>query len=373
MLQLILSAHDAWELSSPETVVVLPNGERRLTDVKQSHTIADLKRKIELEFGVPYELQIIRLAFSPQIISDWSQIAVVNQRNTEVLLQVDARWDAFINASLRGANEKVTGLLQAKRGDVQFENYLYVGVFLAVATNNERLWRYLLDLRPKIYKRSASGRNLLHVAVHARNLDCIECILEGTGQMLIGSKDNKEVSPLDLAKRISFTEAVTTFERYKETSESGQKNMGRPVSLNDVAHQDGEPNSTKGPKGCYLRVNSNEKQKQLVTRPISPALVMDKPNLLDREKVNNSLKGHAVDNNLYGRNALRCVAQRNGLKNLELLNVTPAAAPNRNIQSAGANRKSSSVSAPVSPVTSLRNPEVVLSPSSIVKSRKKTR
>ena len=353
MHQLKLSVHDTFILSPTEAVLVLPNGERRLTDIRDLETFAHLKRKIELEFGLPYELQNIQLTDYPNVISDWIPIRAIYQYNTEVHLSVDQRWTAFIRASLRGANEKVAILLEEKGGSVHFEKHLYIGVFVAVATGNEQLWRYLLDLKTNIYNRTASGRNLLHIAVHARNLDCIECILERTGFVLIDSKDKSDESPLDLANKICFVEAVEAFKTYREVSELNRNRMVRVYLDEKMGHQNEESNSTKNSQLCYIRANSTDKNSKAVSKSSSPSSrIMQTCQLLDREKTPNLLKSCATDP--CTDNSMRLP----GVSNEEFSNMESVVVPKISLLSVDAKCKPISRSAPVSPVPNPRITEV---------------
>ena len=360
MHQIQLSADCTLALPPSEALLVLPNGERRLVDIRELETFADLKRKIELEFGLPYELQNIQLSYHPHIISDWIPIGAIYQHNTEVHLRVDQGLTALIRASFRGANQKVARLLEEKGGSVHFEKHLYVGIFVAVGTGNEELWRHLLDLTPNIYKRTASGRNLLHIAVNARNLYCIERILERTGLVLIDSKDKSDQSPLDLANKICFFEAVDTFKKYKEASESNR--MGRTYLDEKIGHQNEESNLTKNTRLSYLRTNSTDKNRKAVSAPSSPRLrMMQKCQLLDRGKIQNVLKSCANDKDLSTDNS----AGLPDISNEESSNLEPAAVLRKSRLSVGANCTSISVSAPVSPVLNARITEVAEIPSRI--------
>ena len=350
MSHLHLSPPDAGQIAITEAVIVLPNGERRVIDITELQTFADLKHKIELVYGLPYELQRIRLTNCPQLIADWIPLAAIyQQENTEVFVQVDHGWTTFIHASLRHSNEKLLGLLEVKEGKILFENRLHVALLVAVATDNEKLWKYLLKLGPNICKRTGSGRGLLHIAVQARSIDCIKSILEISGASLIDFKDTMGESPLALAEKTGFTEAIDAFQQYK--SEGNLNKIDKPELVS---------RSSKNPQISHQRSRSAKEQRRPVSTPNSPRLGgMKRYQLLDREKAYKTLiNSSSIDaSNSSTDDSVRLPS----IARERPLNFTAPLLPMKTHLTVVANRKSHSLSAPVSPASNTSTPEFVQS------------
>lgn len=268
-----------------EVTIVLPNGERKSISVDESDTISNLKQKVELKYGLPYELQRIRLTDCPQIIADWTPMTAIHEQdNTEVFVQVDQGWDAIIQLSLRKATRKVLALLEGETGATLFENRLHVALCSAIAVGNDPFWKFLLTFRPNVHKRSGSGRTLLHIAVQAGNLDCIQAILKSGGADLIDNRDVMSNSPLMLAETTGFTEAVETFQRYLRGEEAREKEEPFCYNLDRNSNKAMVSNSNSVTKNNPVRMGPIEKQSRSVSTPNTPVMKRKKSHkLLDRE------------------------------------------------------------------------------------------
>ena len=160
-------------------------------------------------YGLPYELQNIKITNGYYSVADWELVKTFKGGpNTEVFVRTDQEWTTFVSACLRDAPMTVLDFLETTETDDIFEKRLYVALFIAASTCDITLVRKLLGLRPNISKRTASGRNILHLAVATGDIDLTEAVLYYDCSDLIQAGDSRGETPLDLATKADNVELV---------------------------------------------------------------------------------------------------------------------------------------------------------------------
>lgn len=173
---------------------------------------------------------------------------------------------------------------------------MYLAIFLAVAAGNDWLWRHIFTLRPNIFRRTGSGRNLLHIAVKSRNLDCIETILGRGYTDLIHCTDTMGESPISLAQQMGLKEAVDVFDLTKNDNIKGNKEIG--CNLKQSTGQEVISNLTNNQNVNQVRAWSAKMQNRLVSTSNTSLLARQKSQkskkikaLIDPEVIHNSTSG----------------------------------------------------------------------------------
>ena len=347
-----------------DIVVVLPNGVRQIVDIEGLETFSNLKCHIELLYGLPCELQRVFLSRDSHFVADWVPLVAIREGgDTEVFIKTEPSWTTFISTCLRAANAKVLALLDTVEDRNVYENRLFVASCIAIASNNEILLKKLFQCNPKLDKRTASGRNLLHFAVLSDSWETINLILKNGGAQLITAQDSYEETPLNLAEKVGATASVELFQGYlgQQAMEAEANQRENPIfeQKKKVSRQR-ISNSLNIPASRRLSVQTSPSQMSHST-PSSPRSErVKREGLLDREKIANSLSRP-------GENNLSCRRGKMSVGQLELPNsrrpsgeigtgskLSPRSPLNLNVS---LRRKSTTTqSAPVSPNAAIAPP-----------------
>eukprot|EP00112_Aurelia_sp_Birch-Aquarium-sp1_P013049 Seg2754.4 transcript_id=Seg2754.4/GoldUCD/mRNA.D3Y31 product="hypothetical protein" protein_id=Seg2754.4/GoldUCD/D3Y31 len=295
-----------------DIVIVLPNGVRQIVDIEGLETFSNLKCHIELLYGLPYELQRIFLPRDNNFVADWVPLVAIREGgDTEVFIKTEQSWTTFVSTCLRAANAKVLALLDTVEDRNVYENRLFVASCIAIASNNEILLNRLFQCNPKLDKRTASGRNLLHFAVLSDCLEIINLILKNCGVQLVTAQDSYEETPVDLAKKVGATVSIELFQGYltqqvmeteAEQCENQLFEQKKKVTRQRIS------NSLSIPANRRLSVQTSPSQMSRST-PTSPRCErVKREGLLDREKIANSLS-KPNENKLSSRRGKMSVGQ----------------------------------------------------------------
>ena len=342
-----------------DIVVVLPNGVRQIIDIEGLETFSNLKCHIELLYGLPYELQRIFLPRDSHFVADWVPLVAIREGgDTEVFIKTEPSWTTFVSTCLRAANAKVLALLDTVEDRNVYENRLFVASCIAIASNNEILLKKLFQCNAKVDKRTASGRNLMHLAVLSDSLETINIILKNGGGQLITAQDSYEEAPVNLAEKVGATASVELFQGYltRQAMETEADQCENPVfEQKKKLSRQRISNSLNIPASRRLSVQMSR------STPSSPRSERVKQEgLLDREKIANSLSKPG-ENNLSSRRGKMSVGQlelpsfrRQSVEVGNGLRLSPRSPLNVNLS---LRRKSTTTqSAPVSPNTAIAPP-----------------
>ena len=274
-----------------ELVIVLPDGQRQIINTRQLHDFNDLKSRVELHFGIPCELQKLFLTDSDNPISDWVPLNELENIN-EVFIKTEKSWLSFVAACLRKGNFKVLQLVDVIVDRRHYENRLFVGLAIAVASGNQSLAIHLIrkvDSASVFRKRTSSGRTLLHFAVAGASWNCIELILVQGCFDLVTAEDRRGETPVMLAAKTGQASLV------KDMQDFSSKNQIEDNNNSGSAEQQTKKEVRR--QGGSLKININKQlsieedcDKKSQSTPTSPSHEkLNTHRLLDRETLANSV------------------------------------------------------------------------------------
>ena len=249
--------------SAPGILVVLPNGCKEVFAINQSNTFGDLKRKIELQVGLPVELQNLELTDFDHPVGDWISTDILNGTNGSVVyLRTDRKWTQVIYACLRKGTEKALDILSSIEDSSVIENIIFVALLVSAAVGNEELITTLIEEAEEYLNlkgRTSSGRTILHIVVAGGHWTCIEALLSKIahdfgGIDLLYVKDNDFESPLDIAKRAEQLDIVTKIKDF-EFSHRSQYCLSREGSKEAICNPEVRMSKTDKFKPVHLKVS----------------------------------------------------------------------------------------------------------------------
>ncbi len=137
MLRRTRTAHKQTQ-NIDDTVVVLPDGISQIVNLQGLENFSDLKCRLELLYGIPYELQRLFLSDTEYPVGDWVPLNTL-QDERAVFVKTEKSWLTFISACLRQKNNKVLQILDELNGAVVIENRIFVAFFISLASTNTEL------------------------------------------------------------------------------------------------------------------------------------------------------------------------------------------------------------------------------------------
>eukprot|EP00794_Sanderia_malayensis_P019219 gene19219-21146_t len=214
----ITTQHD-----EPNMVVVLPDGLNQIVSSSGLNSFFDLKCRLELQYGLPCELQRLFICGTEFPVGDWVPLNTLTQLHPGervVFVRTERNWIAFISACLRQDDERVLQtldfLLMSKKS-VIIVNRIFVALLISLACTNTELIRALTKRVTDVNffnKRTASGRNLLHFATNSTDWECTELILKHANSDLLVAEDISGQTPFTISERSAYPSFIRKLREY---------------------------------------------------------------------------------------------------------------------------------------------------------------
>ncbi len=273
-----------------DVVIVLPDGLRQVVCLQNLDNFEDIKCRIELLYGLPYELQRLFISGNDHPIGDWVPVNTL-QQDEEIFVKTEESWLVFVSACLRGSKDKVLQILDTIGEERALENRTFVALFIASINADKELithiYKRITDFNI-LNKRTASGRTLLHAAVTSGDSSCIELILLHANSDLLLAVDSSGDSPITLADKQGYysvirkiREHLKIHEKMEDLDDTAKLKMKKALARR---------RGTQSLKLAVDRtaVSSTEIKQRSLSTPASPS-VYRHTRLLERESLTNSL------------------------------------------------------------------------------------
>ncbi|XP_032235979.1 uncharacterized protein LOC116617390 [Nematostella vectensis] len=192
--------HGCHYANTRKTILLQTRGGSTLEiEITERTSVEDLKAEAELRVGIPVEL--IRLQVNKVNLEDSEKICERGHlQKATFVVAVNPLWEHFVDACLRKDNEEIVARIRLMH-EFAHEDKLFFSSFIGARVgNSEFLFGILVEKKMDIKRTSKTGRNVLHMAVMSKCVNCIADILMHGGGDLIDMADRYNKTPFCLAK-----------------------------------------------------------------------------------------------------------------------------------------------------------------------------